>query len=448
MKARNILLRSLACVCVLSMIVLSACSGGGAGNSAPAGSAGGGEKEVSSESAGDQADITLRMAWWGGEARHEATLAALKIFEEKNTGIKVVPEYQGYDGYADKVITQLAGGTAPDVFQFSPGDVPLIADYAVNLSDYVGKELDLSDVPESNLADGTYNGKIQSIPLSMQTCCLFLNKTMFDKTGVSIPGNNWTWDDYYALVSELKDKLPAGIYPSNDLRADIDFTILYVHQQGGALLTPGGEIKFAQYAGPFYEKFQKMMEDGLVPPMEESVTGPDELFTEGRAAITSNYNAMADGMASEMVNEDEVVLVAIPGSQDEKKLGMWVNGEIGLVANAKSSYVSESVRLINAFVNDEDMYQELKLTRGVPTSSRILDILSKDMSPLEKQILEMQMLALESKDIPEPKSVKGWGTRWDVIEPEVQAYAFGNQTLEETLANIESKFAKELRDAA
>ena len=40
---------------------------------------------------GDQ--VTLSISWWGGDSRHEATLAALELFEEKYPNIKVEPQY-------------------------------------------------------------------------------------------------------------------------------------------------------------------------------------------------------------------------------------------------------------------------------------------------------------------------------------------------------------------
>ena len=38
--------------------------------------------------------ITLRMNWWGGDSRHQATLEAIKAFEAKYPNIKVEAEYE------------------------------------------------------------------------------------------------------------------------------------------------------------------------------------------------------------------------------------------------------------------------------------------------------------------------------------------------------------------
>ena len=39
-----------------------------------------------------QDNTTLRFAWWGGASRHEATLKAIKAFEQQNPGVKIKAE--------------------------------------------------------------------------------------------------------------------------------------------------------------------------------------------------------------------------------------------------------------------------------------------------------------------------------------------------------------------
>jgi hypothetical protein len=47
-----------------------------------------GEKNNTSGTDGSK-EIVLRFLWWGSESRHKATLDAIKLFEEKNPGIKI-----------------------------------------------------------------------------------------------------------------------------------------------------------------------------------------------------------------------------------------------------------------------------------------------------------------------------------------------------------------------
>ncbi len=63
--------------------------------------------------------IEISFSWWGGDSRHEATLKAVEAFMEKYPNITVKPSYSAWDGWEDKMSSQFATGTAPDVNQIN-----------------------------------------------------------------------------------------------------------------------------------------------------------------------------------------------------------------------------------------------------------------------------------------------------------------------------------------
>ena len=77
-------MKKLVCLCLALMLVLSAMSA----------------------LAADTAQ--LRFVWWGSDARHEATLAAVARYCELYPNVQIDCEYQGYDGYQQKLMTQIA----------------------------------------------------------------------------------------------------------------------------------------------------------------------------------------------------------------------------------------------------------------------------------------------------------------------------------------------------
>ena len=106
------------------MAIATACSGGtgsgGAGGSSASESPSGGSAPSGGSSGGEQ--VELRIMWWGDQKRADITNEALKVFQQKHPNIKVVGEFAPSTGYFDKLNTQLASGTAPDVF-FLGGNV-------------------------------------------------------------------------------------------------------------------------------------------------------------------------------------------------------------------------------------------------------------------------------------------------------------------------------------
>src|SRR5699024_8488147 len=60
---------------------------------------------------------TVRFAWWGNPTRDELTRAAIDAYAEVAQDITVAAEPGEWDGYWDKLATQVAGGDCPDVLQ-------------------------------------------------------------------------------------------------------------------------------------------------------------------------------------------------------------------------------------------------------------------------------------------------------------------------------------------
>ncbi len=64
-----------------------------------------------------QEQVTLRIAWWGSQDRHDRTLAVIELFEQKYPHIKIEAEFAGWADYWDRIATQAAGRNLPDIFQ-------------------------------------------------------------------------------------------------------------------------------------------------------------------------------------------------------------------------------------------------------------------------------------------------------------------------------------------
>lgn len=113
------------------------------------------------EGASDSEEVTLRVAWWGGQERHDRTLQVIEMYEEENPHVTIEAEYSGFDGYFDKLNTQLAAGNAPDVIQFGGNLNDFVArDVILPLDDYVGNELDISLHDQSMLDSATFNDQL------------------------------------------------------------------------------------------------------------------------------------------------------------------------------------------------------------------------------------------------------------------------------------------------
>ena len=99
--------------------------------------------------------VTITFTWWGGQSRHDYTQQLLDLYTEQNPHVTFEAVPSGWDGYFDKLATNAATASMPDIVQM---DYMYIATYAANgtladMSQYIADGvMDVSGIDENILA--------------------------------------------------------------------------------------------------------------------------------------------------------------------------------------------------------------------------------------------------------------------------------------------------------
>jgi len=152
------------------------------------------------------------MSWW--DFTTSEPLKQLKAkFEELNPDLEL--EYmQIGTGYADKVLTMIAGGgDLPEVMMLAMDKVPVFADKGaiLELDSYIKEENKSGLYPVVSEAL-SFNGKTYAVPRDITSKVMYLNKKMFDDAGVAYPEDTWTWDDFRSIAAQLTKDGQWGFY--------------------------------------------------------------------------------------------------------------------------------------------------------------------------------------------------------------------------------------------
>lgn len=179
-----------------SAMLLSACSAGNdTSNNASSGNGGGKDK------------VQLTFTTWGDVNSGSTEQKLADAFNAAHPDIQVKFEPVPGDGYATKLTTSLASGTAPDVFLIGEGDFYSYVDKGVvePLDDYIAKDSSFNlDLFQKDLIDmERLNGKLYYLPKDFNPLALWYNKRIFDEAGVPYPTDKWTWDDMIATAQKL-----------------------------------------------------------------------------------------------------------------------------------------------------------------------------------------------------------------------------------------------------
>lgn len=121
----------------------------------------------------------------------------IALFEKANPGIEVALDWSSSG--QQKILTQIAGGNAPDLFDvYRSTDLKVFARKGalLPLDDYARKyKVDLNDYTKQ-LKDFMYvDGKLYALPCNVTPLVLYYNKTLFDRANVPYPNEKWSWDD-------------------------------------------------------------------------------------------------------------------------------------------------------------------------------------------------------------------------------------------------------------
>lgn len=68
-------------------------------------------------SEGGKKSITLRVAWWGGQPRHDYTTKIIEMYEKEHPHVNIEAEFANWDDYWKKLAPMSAAGQLPDVIQ-------------------------------------------------------------------------------------------------------------------------------------------------------------------------------------------------------------------------------------------------------------------------------------------------------------------------------------------
>ncbi|MBV9897916.1 MAG: extracellular solute-binding protein, partial [Chloroflexi bacterium] len=154
--------------------------------------------------------IELRFAWWGSQDRHDRTIKVIQLFEQQHPNINITYEFAGFQDYFTKMSTYATGSNLPDLMQ---QDYATINQWTQNglivpLDDYVNdRTINLTDVPKSSIDGGRINGKLIALNLGNNSQSMMLDVDAFQKAGVPLPQDTWTWDDFEKDAMAIHSKL-------------------------------------------------------------------------------------------------------------------------------------------------------------------------------------------------------------------------------------------------
>lgn len=208
------------------------------------------------------APVTITLAGWSLSSTPEFKTLA-DGFKASHPNVTVeLKEYAPGNDYDTQMITDLAAGTAPDVYVMK------------NLKNFYTYQsgsqlLDVSDVASGlgsspALASYQVDGKAYAVPYRQDSWVLYYNKDLFAKAKVALPDGSWTWDDY----TDAAKRLTTGLKGASSKATGAYQHTFQSTVQGFALAqTPNADLLSGDFGfmKPYYERSLDLQAAGAQP---------------------------------------------------------------------------------------------------------------------------------------------------------------------------------------
>ncbi|WP_320129766.1 ABC transporter substrate-binding protein [uncultured Sphaerochaeta sp.] len=323
--------------------------------------------------------ISLRMSWWGGDSRHTPTLKALDLYHQKNPSVTVEGEYSGWDGYYQKIVTQIAGGTAADIIQIdqpwlnelsSKGDVFTTIDSSM---------VDLSQFDADFLKNYcTYNGQLKGLPTGTNVNTFVVDAKLLSDSGID-PNTVWTWENIVSEGKKVHQK-DSSKYFSSATPDIIRFWFeVYIAQLAGGVVDSNKKVAFTQEQGTqAFTYFQQWFDAGIVAPFSQTSLFYQK-FQENPDWINGNTATAWDWVSSmgrDIGTRPNMETRQFPVMAGAKNSGVLMRPSQIFVVNENSSNKAESLKLLNFLFADPECIEVLGTSRGIPSTTNGRQILA------------------------------------------------------------------------
>ena len=330
--------------------------------------------------------VELRMSWWGGNEIHRTLLDSVRRFEAAHPDIRVRTEYTGWTGHLERLTTQIAGGTGPDLMQVNWNWLVLFSRDGRGFHDLdtLGDALDLAPFDAEARAMGSVHGHLNALPTSMAARLFYFNETTFAKAGIAPPAN---WDELVAAGPVFRERLGPDYYPIDlHLQDVIALTRSWLVQQTGQPLIDEANRRVNatpdQLAG-MARFYQRLVDAHVTPDVRTRASyghvAPHEMrpWIDGRFAGTYQWISAIGKFIDTLAPGQKVVLAPYPILPGARDAGLLYRPAMMYAINARSAHPREAARLMDFLLNDEAAVEAMGLKRGVPVSTRAVAALER-----------------------------------------------------------------------
>ncbi len=393
-------------------------------------------------------NVTLRVSWWGGDSRHTPTLGALEAYSTKNPNVKLEGEYGGWDGYYQKLVTQVAGGTAADIIQIDQPWLNELCSKGDVFAEIASSDFDLQQFDADFLRNYcTYKDKLMGLPSGTNVNTFLVDTKLLSGSGID-PNTVWTWENIITEGKKIHQKDSSKYFSSATPDILRFWFEVYVAQIAGEVVDSNKRVAFTEEQGKeAFTYLKRWFDEGIIAPFSQTSLFYQK-FQENPDWIRGNTATAWDwvsSMGKDIGSKQNIETRQFPVMEGAKNSGVLMRPSQILVVNNNSKNKAEAIQVLNYLFSDTEAIEILGTARGIPSTVLGRKILA------EKGLISQMAEKATNEGIAQaglPQSI--WQMNSEVIQTMqdvIDEFGFGKltpqqasakmiQSLKTTLANL------------
>ncbi len=327
---------------------------------------------------------SLRVAWWGGQERHNKTIEALDIYAAEK-GVEMAYEYTSWGSYFENLATQAVGSNLPDVIQMSTTDIInySVNGQVINLQPFIDSGIiDVSNVEAGALSGGMVNGQLAGFTTGVNSVTVAYNRAIFDQAGVAYPSDEWTWSEFIATAKQIYEAtgIPTDIPFLAEARWVVETMVrsygYNFFSEDGKSLPWAGDQQLIQAITAAIQDVADGVKAGYFVDPEVQIawaTTEETFIVQGKSAMSfmlSNYYPVYSAALG-----TDLGMAMLPKMDGGSQTGMYLNSNMYWCISANSQNPEAAAAVLNYLINDERAAMIIGTDRGISLSSAVRDLL-------------------------------------------------------------------------
>ncbi|MFB7893665.1 ABC transporter substrate-binding protein [Microbacterium sp. NPDC056044] len=350
--------------------------------------------------------VDLTVAVWGGAERADTYQQALDLFTESQEGVTATMEFADQGPYFERLTTSAASKNLPDLFWVTDTYFGRYADAGalLDLSPYLGEQIDTDAIGESWLPYGEYGDGVYALPSNFNGQGVLVDQTVLDAQGVE-----WdveTWDDLADLATELA-RPGEGYWGMTDPTVGTTQRGFesWVRQHDQELYDDEGQLGFDEdVLVDWWRYWADLRDAGVIPTpdvqLESETQGlTNDLLTTGKAAI--RLSSATHLTAAGNLRDGGLALHSYPELKDAAEDWRFYTPLL-LAAAANTPAPGVVAELMNSLVTSPESGEITKISMGTPTAPAVNEAILPLLSEGDQQVVEYLNEQLEFPTRPSP----------------------------------------------